>query len=84
MFQAMASETLLMAEECAALNKLLKPFVEYLPFRNGIELEYALTLLRDEPDLCKKIASEGFSKFKSNHSPNIGWNYILNFNKVNN
>lgn len=84
MFQAMASETLLMAEECVALNKLLKPFVEYLPFRNGIELEYALTLLRDEPDLCKKIASEGFSKFKSNHSPNIVWNYILNFNKVNN
>ncbi|MDC3067737.1 glycosyltransferase [Paracoccaceae bacterium] len=77
MFQAMASESTLIAEECNALNKLLKPFIEYLPFRNGVELKYALILLKEEPMLCKSIAVNGRLKFWKHHSPEKVWNKIL-------
>ena len=82
MFQAMAAESVLIAEECNALNKLLKPFVEYLPFRNGIELKYALILLREEPDLCKSIATHGLRKFQEHHSPQKIWPQIIHKAKL--
>lgn len=82
MFQALASASMLVAEECSALNKILKPFVEYLPFRNGGELIYALTLIRDEPKLCDLIAKNGARKFKECHNPQKIWNEIFRKAKI--
>ena len=80
MFQAMASKSLLIAEECQQLNSLLQPYIEYLPFNCGNELELCLKVLKNETDLCELIANNARKKFDKNHSPVAVWGNI--FEKV--
>ena len=80
MFQAMASKSLLVAEECQQLNSLLRPYIEYLPFNSGNELELCLKVINNESGLCESIVNNARKKFDEEHSPMAVWEKI--FEKV--